>query len=394
MECSADNLIGPGFQSLARFKLYPGQKVYLTHGGREYPGLVEQHNHMDSEVRVYVGELGLRALRRIEDVRLGESSSSPRLWEPEREPTPPPRGPSSHTIDVPPRASATVDMDEIMAAMVLSSLSCSPRLNPSHPTPVPGSGDSGNGSGSSSDHWSGNSSSLSPPPFPQALGPAPGEEGDELHHPHPLSLEESGPRKQKNSLKLLYRCMWPRCQKCLSSTVGIRRHIRTVHLGRRDSEHSDGEEDFYYTEIQEGVEPGSESLGGRHRAPPFPNPQPAAPVNPQPLATPDVVPDVPAPTMPALSRSAPSCLRQVSVDHTYQVSPESGCTFTLVGFPSQLPAALVRPRVASTSPPPTLRGGRKVRGEAKKCRKVYGVENRGRWCTACRWKKACRRFQD
>lgn len=38
--------------------------------------------------------------------------------------------------------------------------------------------------------------------------------------------------------------------------------------------------------------------------------------------------------------------------------------------------------------------GRKARGEAKKCRKVYGIEHRDQWCTACRWKKACQRFLD
>lgn len=37
---------------------------------------------------------------------------------------------------------------------------------------------------------------------------------------------------------------------------------------------------------------------------------------------------------------------------------------------------------------------RKPRGEGKKCRKVYGMENRDMWCTACRWKKACQRFTD
>lgn len=37
---------------------------------------------------------------------------------------------------------------------------------------------------------------------------------------------------------------------------------------------------------------------------------------------------------------------------------------------------------------------RKGRGEAKKCRKVYGVERKDQWCTACRWKKACQRFPD
>lgn len=44
--------------------------------------------------------------------------------------------------------------------------------------------------------------------------------------------------------------------------------------------------------------------------------------------------------------------------------------------------------------PPSLLSSRKVRGEGKKCRKVYGMENRDMWCTACRWKKACQRFTD
>ena len=44
--------------------------------------------------------------------------------------------------------------------------------------------------------------------------------------------------------------------------------------------------------------------------------------------------------------------------------------------------------------PASLCFGRKARGEAKKCRKVYGIEHRDQWCTACRWKKACQRFLD
>ena len=30
--------------------------------------------------------------------------------------------------------------------------------------------------------------------------------------------------------------------------------------------------------------------------------------------------------------------------------------------------------------------------EGKKCRKVYGLEQRDLWCTQCKWKKACARF--
>jgi hypothetical protein len=35
---------------------------------------------------------------------------------------------------------------------------------------------------------------------------------------------------------------------------------------------------------------------------------------------------------------------------------------------------------------------RRPRGDAKKCRKVYGMEHRELWCTQCKWKKACTRF--
>ena len=37
---------------------------------------------------------------------------------------------------------------------------------------------------------------------------------------------------------------------------------------------------------------------------------------------------------------------------------------------------------------------KKSKGDGKKCRKVYGMENRHLWCTQCRWKKACTRFLD
>lgn len=37
---------------------------------------------------------------------------------------------------------------------------------------------------------------------------------------------------------------------------------------------------------------------------------------------------------------------------------------------------------------------RRTRGENKKCRKVYGMDNKEAWCTQCKWKKACSRFGD
>lgn len=41
----------------------------------------------------------------------------------------------------------------------------------------------------------------------------------------------------------------------------------------------------------------------------------------------------------------------------------------------------------NSSPKSKTRGG-----ENRKCRKVYGMDNKESWCTQCKWKKACTRF--
>ena len=64
---------------------------------------------------------------------------------------------------------------------------------------------------------------------------------------------------------------------------------------------------------------------------------------------------------------------------------------------SQLSYAPASRGTGKTSPPARIQthaNHRKLRGESKKCRKVYGMENRHLWCTQCRWKKACVRFSD
>ena len=33
-------------------------------------------------------------------------------------------------------------------------------------------------------------------------------------------------------------------------------------------------------------------------------------------------------------------------------------------------------------------------GKGSKCRKVYGMDRKGEWCTPCKWKKACIRYTD
>jgi Domain of unknown function (DUF4772) len=51
-EFSCSELIGDGFSSITDVKLKPGQKVYLTHNGRETGGTVEEHEVQLDEVTI------------------------------------------------------------------------------------------------------------------------------------------------------------------------------------------------------------------------------------------------------------------------------------------------------------------------------------------------------
>uniref|UniRef100_A0A3Q1EG15 Zinc finger protein 395-like n=1 Tax=Acanthochromis polyacanthus TaxID=80966 RepID=A0A3Q1EG15_9TELE len=257
----------------------------------------------------------------------------------------------SSCIDVPKRS---VDMDELMAAMVLSSLSCSPLLqSPTHPDTT------GNGS---SGYWSVGHAPSSPMPSPPIAEPdagvvPPTDEGLDMELEQVL-FDEPAPRKRRNSVKAAFRCLWPSCGKVLTSVVGIKRHIRTTHLCR-GGEHercSRSEEDFYYTEINQWEQPLCQS-------PPTPL-----------LCGPSVL--VSAKTnhkhLLLLLQGVSFRVRSVSVGEQWLQHHSAPCRLVLLSH-----CCILR-----------------VRGEAKKCRKVYGIEHREQWCTACRWKKACQRFTD
>ncbi|XP_070247954.1 zinc finger protein 704 isoform X1 [Myotis yumanensis] len=347
----------------------------------------------------------------------------------------------SSSIDVPParKSSEELDMDKVTAAMVLTSLSTSPLVR--SPPVRPNEGMSGSwkeggapSSSCSSGYWSwsapsdqSNPSTPSPPlsadcakPF---RSPAPDDGIDEAEAGN-LLFDEPIPRKRKNSMKVMFKCLWKNCGKVLSTAAGIQKHIRGVHLGRAgDSDYSDGEEDFYYTEIKLNTDAAADGLGS------------LAPASPsQPLASPPTfpIPDsgrtespgakTETKLMTPLSRSAPTTLYLVHTDHAYQATPPvtipgsakftpNGSSFsvswqsppvTFTGIPvsptHHHPGGAGEQRqhghAVLSSPPRGTVGLRKPRGEGKKCRKVYGMENRDLWCTACRWKKACQRFLD
>uniref|UniRef100_A0A8C1KQH7 Zinc finger protein 704 n=1 Tax=Cyprinus carpio TaxID=7962 RepID=A0A8C1KQH7_CYPCA len=247
----------------------------------------------------------------------------------------------SSSIDVPQarRSEEEVDMDKVTAAMVLTSLSTSPLVR-SPPVKVSeglnGSWKDGGftpSSYSSSGYWSwsapsdqSNPSTPSPPlsadsfkPFRMPSLSGPPDDNIDEHDGNSLLFDEPIPRKRKNSMKVMFKCLWKNCGKVLSTAAGIQRHIRIVHLGRNcDSECSDGEEDFYYTEIKLNTDSVADGLSS------------LSPVSPSVLSPPPGL-DQRQPdgtngaksensTTTPLSRSAPSALYLVHTDHAYQAT--------------------------------------------------------------------------
>ncbi|XP_028265105.1 zinc finger protein 704 isoform X1 [Parambassis ranga] len=375
--------------------------------------------------------------------------------------------PSTH-IPVPRNRKPSGHADkEVMAATVLSSLSTSPLvLYPSSAPTVPEPASkawkevlSASYSSSTSGNWSWDASDQSVPstPSPPLSNDANknfllSSHGDDVNEDITESthfmFEDPIPRKRKNSMKVMFKCLWKNCEKVLSTSSGIQRHIRTVHLGRNsDSDYSDGEEDFYYSEIEVNMDSLTEGLSSL--TPTSPTTAGPPPIFPPPLT------DVPhsehiivngsqshGPAL--LSQSAPSTLCHIRTDHAYQatapvsipvgpelagigsgngIGPGTGTGNGISGSwqsppvifkavpgpvthvrtvtigekrqPAAITHAAANKNHASVTPAPkSTPGTRKPRGEAKKCRKVYGMEKRDMWCTACRWKKACQRFTD
>ncbi|NXA03544.1 S2A4R regulator, partial [Sapayoa aenigma] len=292
------------------------------------------------------------------------------------------------------KLSGKAGIDEVMAATVLTSLSANP-LVLGHPpaTHAPGKKPGSevwkeapamSSSCSSSSNTSGDwgwdppsdrstPSTPSPPlsshiPSTFLPTPLPDEGPDEPDSTH-FVFGEPIPRKRKNSTKVMFKCLWKSCGKVLSSSSGMQKHIRTVHLGRKaDLEQSDGEEDFYYTELDVDVDALTDGLSSL---------TPVSPTSSVPPAFPG--PEAPAPPLPALPipdlALASPCSPQahpgrchVHTDHAYQVRGEQGCRRDRDG------------RGAHHHHPPAPAASQCLMGAM--------------WCTACRWKKACQRFLD
>ncbi|XP_019867464.1 zinc finger protein 395 isoform X1 [Aethina tumida] len=369
------DLIGPGFNSVLGTELVSGQKVFVTHNGREISGEVCNHHAETDEVIIRIHPAGIdepfEVPKRLEEVRLLESRKSARLADQDtdfarladmagdRKRT------ASHTIDVPApsfhhgsrkrRPSHSQDdiqlpkdsqMDECSAALVLMSLSCSPH-SPSL-TALSSWLSSSPGSSSSSASYR---STPSPPPRTYSPNSTPlstssaSDEGIVMDYPDEM------PRKKKNLTRIIYQCTWPSCIKTTQTNQDIEAHVRNEHL--KDKLCAENEEEFYYTELEVGQ------------------------------------------TSPAPTLSHRDMARPPHEDPDYQRAIVGNYRNLLNAPPMvpQSPHKLLKLSMRPNSPKMPV-SPRRVRGENKKCRKVYGMEHREQWCTQCKWKKACSRFGD
>ncbi|XP_046990805.1 zinc finger protein 395 isoform X1 [Schistocerca americana] len=417
------DLVGPGFRTVSGLTLVAGQRVYLTYNGREVSGNVITHKPRIDELLISISPPGQEALevrKRLEEVRLLESRKSARLQDQDTDfarladMAGDRRKAPSGSIDVPLsngspgpiRASARrmssrrtwklyVDargglagtrkrrpsmshaddakeldfMDECMAALVLMRLSCSPHSPKMRgPSPSPGSDASGR-SGTPS------------PPLSDA-GSASGSTAAlwaHLNADEGIVLDDFDdlPKRKKAIRTTVYHCTWPGCLAMTTTCAAIESHVRKAHLGRQNGPENgkdwDHEEEFYYTEVEIGLHASSPpTLSHRDMArPPYEDPEyqkqlkngyhKAGPIN------------IPAGNYSSSASSSPNS----PLKHL-KLSPRSESS-----FPTSTTSKLL-------SGSPT----RKMRGETKKCRKVYGMEHRELWCTQCKWKKACTRFGD
>ncbi|XP_036915994.1 SLC2A4 regulator isoform X2 [Sturnira hondurensis] len=215
-------------------------------------------------------------------------------------------------------------LDEVMAAAALTSLSTSPLfLGPptagfpaepgSEPWSKPPVQPPGSHSSSGGDWGWGPASEQSSPPTPSLPLP--------LEAAHFL-FGEPAPQKRKGAVQVLFQCLWKRCGEVLSTASGMQRHIRLAHLGRQaEPEQSDGEEDFYYTELDTGLEVLTGGLSSLTSMSPTASLPPAFPhlELPEPPALPSLLRPLALPPPQVLSSMAhPQVCRS---DHSYQEAP-------------------------------------------------------------------------
>ncbi|XP_059087378.1 zinc finger protein 704-like [Tigriopus californicus] len=404
-EFCENDILGPGFESVTSKHLLPGQVVFVTHNNREMCGKVVRHDveSQDVLVKVFGGGAGNSleeetVLLKIEDIRLLESRKSARLVNSDTdfskladvsiamaEKKKIQKGLSS---DVPRsdyvqiagsrkrRTSENLPDDEetlseCSAAMLLMKLSCSPH-SPRYfqgdlPSPL-GVDDVLSSSGASSFR------SLTPSP------------------PLSSSVTDEGIVKDiRMKSTTIYQCTFPGCREQRLSVESIESHVRKEHLKRpeyltvEEDEDRDHEEEFYYTEIEQShpLEAPFTHLASLSLADHF---DMARPPHEDPNRFRKRSSNGFSDSNFGLSRSLPTHNPSMAVPLTIAPSMGSPGKLILISPPGNSHTS--RPNNGTTTGKSPARRPR----DGKKCRKVYGLEQRDLWCTQCKWKKACARF--
>ncbi|CAG5078776.1 Similar to znf395: Zinc finger protein 395 (Xenopus laevis) [Cotesia congregata] len=235
-------------------------------------------------------------------------------------------------------------------------------------------------------------------------------------------LEEMQPRKKKRDFKnasdrqsptlktksyefdksetvsMVFKCTWPGCTEIRTTCPQIEKHVRQTHLGPKkvqddddeDEALSDHEEEFYYQEIAVNHMSSPPTMSHRDMArPPHEDPEYQKQLRLE-------VKQPPAVVVPTNNSTG-----QISKDRFFNfrispIRPRSPATpIKSMKQARQLNHQnmnIVTAVTATLGKTPLNSMPRRARGDTKKCRKVYGMENREQWCTQCKWKKACNRF--
>eukprot|EP00095_Tigriopus_kingsejongensis_P006543 maker-scaffold515_size150689-snap-gene-0.29 protein:Tk06543 transcript:maker-scaffold515_size150689-snap-gene-0.29-mRNA-1 annotation:"zinc finger protein 704-like" len=397
--CESD-ILGPGFESVTSKHLQSGQGVFVTHNHREMCGKVVRHDFDSQDVLVKVSG-GLMeeetVLMKIDDVRLLESRKSARLVNSDTDfskladlsiaMADKKKALKGLSSDVPrsdyvqiagSRKRRTSEnfpdeeetLSECSAAMLLMKLSCSPHSPRNLPSDLPSPLGAGDDAMSSSGASSFRSSTPSPPLS--------------------SSVTDEGIVKDiRLKPMIIYQCTFPGCREQRITVDSIEAHVRTEHLKRPEKlvggdEDRDHEEEFYYTEI--------EPTGNSYLDAPFTHLASLSLAEHLDMVRPPHEDPtqgfrrwITSEANSGLSKSLPT-RNPLAVPLTIAPSLGSPGKLILISPPG---AGHVnsRPMGSSMGKSPARRPR-----DGKKCRKVYGLEQRDLWCTQCKWKKACARF--
>ncbi|XP_054159207.1 zinc finger protein 704-like [Oppia nitens] len=531
LDFRANQLIGSGFQPITAVTLKAGQKVYITYNGREVSAAVDSHDPSSAanEVSLIVDQPMVNndicVRLPLAECRLNESRKSARLLECDTDYSKLAND-GHHTrqrtasIDTPnaynnrKRRPSNVDddddynvMDDCMAAMVLMSLSCSPkspsidtRLKKTLPANTKQKLFNNNNNNNITGNYNNNES------LTDSV-----DEGIEMDDMIAFAFDDI---KSQTTSMIIYKCTWPGCRLQYETCDQIEQHVRTMHLGKI-GDNSDREEEFYYTEVELRTQSSkrssisnsssfstTESSSAESSPHPSPGPQsPAAAVGSggdhNCCKSDEIQSPIPSPhvfTAGCCSSSAPPIVWHHLNDHEYlkpycrhqqssahqsslqtpantafqwfagninsntclnnnnntidnnnnnngmttlpinipsssSSSPPTATTTISTPFNAQLYSmsapvslntddnhhqlsksfnkyikmnsttkvgAIISKGLSSNNNNNVIKplAAKRVRGESRKCRKVYGLDNRDNWCTQCKWKKACTRFTD